>query len=123
MGKSNLEGAIEKAASEFSKVIIAAVKSATLQELMALQAAGVGASKARRKPGRPRGLKIAKAKKVAKKATAAAPKKKRVVKNYPKCAYPGCEKNRFPRGKGYCGDHWRMSLAGKIKGEDSHKKK
>lgn len=118
MSKGNLEGAIEKAASEFSKVIIAAVKSATLQELIALQA-GAGAQKAKRKPGRPRGLKVAKkkAKKVAKKAAAAPAKKKRVVKNYPKCAYPGCEKNRFPRGKGYCGDHWRLSLAGKLKGE------
>ena len=37
-------------------------------------------------------------------------KKKRVVKNYPKCSIPGCGKNRFPCGKGMCGEHYKQSL-------------
>jgi hypothetical protein len=59
------------------------------------------------KPGRKPGRKPAAAKVV--KAPA---KKKRVVKNYPKCSVPGCGKNRFPRGKGMCGEHYKQSLAG-----------
>ncbi|MDD5307045.1 MAG: hypothetical protein PHU25_06960 [Deltaproteobacteria bacterium] len=51
-----------------------------------------------------------------KRAEAAAPakKKKRVVKDYPKCAYPGCDRNRFVRGRGFCGLHWKMWMDGRI---------
>lgn len=132
MAKSKLENAIQKAAAGFSKVIIDAVKAATLQELLALQEVKVVAprAKAGRKPGRPAGQKKAKVKKVVSKPkavvkakTVKSAKKKRVVKNYPKCAYPGCSKNRFPRGKGFCGEHWRLSAAGKIKSAEAYAKK
>jgi len=46
-----------------------------------------------------------------------------VVKNYPKCAYPKCNKNRFPRGKSFCGEHWRQWKASKIKAASTYKKK
>jgi len=132
--KASLEAAITKAAAGFAMEIIEAVKGASLQELLALQGEKpkrrgrkpgpkpkkkVGRPKkagAKRGPGRPR-------KAVAKKAVKPTVKKKRVVKNYPKCAYPKCNKNRFPRGKGFCGDHWRQWKAGKIKDAASYKKK
>jgi uncharacterized Zn finger protein len=47
-------------------------------------------------------------------ATARKKGKKKKAANYPKCAFPGCPKNRFPRGKGFCGEHFRMWLAGEI---------
>jgi ribosomal protein L12E/L44/L45/RPP1/RPP2 len=61
---SNLPSAIEKAAEAFAKEIVAAVKGATLQELLALQGVAVAApakrrgrppkaEAAKRKPGRP----------------------------------------------------------------------
>lgn len=109
MAKTTLETAIEKAAGDFALVIIDAIKSATLQELMELQqSTGLPAS-----PPRPPVARKAPAPAAA--AAPAAPRKKRVVKNYPKCAYPGCNKNRFPRGKGFCGEHWREFKEGKIK--------
>ncbi len=47
------------------------------------------------------------------------PRKKRT--NYPKCAYPGCNNNRFPRGKGYCGEHWKKWKAGEIENAQEFK--
>ena len=35
-------------------------------------------------------------------------------RGYPKCAYPGCGENRFVRGKGFCGEHWKQWKAGEI---------
>ena len=122
MAKLDLEKAISEAAGEFALNIIQAVKGATLQELIALQAGGNPSAAAilasetavKRGPGRPKKVVVADGE--------APAKKKRVVKNYPKCAYPGCTKNRFVRGKGFCGDHWRMWLAGKIKSADAYQK-
>jgi hypothetical protein len=101
MRKNRLQQVVALAAEKFALEIIAAVKASSLQELMSL----TGKSAPAPKKGRPA---------AAKKEKAATPKKKRVVKNYPKCAFPGCKKNRFPRGKGYCGDHWRQWKEGKI---------
>ena len=28
--------------------------------------------------------------------------------DFPKCAYPGCKKNRYARGEGFCGDHFKQ---------------
>jgi len=39
-------------------------------------------------------------------------KKKKI--NYPKCAHPGCKNNRWARGQGYCGEHFKMFQAGEI---------
>jgi hypothetical protein len=137
MPKTNLEKTIAIGADAFALWIVNAVKGATLQELIELQSSVMpktGDRKPRRKharkpgpkpgvkrakPGPKRGAKSAHGRKVVKKATT---KKKRMVKNYPKCAYPGCGKNRFVRGKGFCGDHWRMWVAGKIKSADNYKK-
>jgi hypothetical protein len=71
------------------------------------------------KPGRKKVAVKAVPKAVRKPALAS---KKRVVRNYPKCAYPGCENNRFVRGKGFCGEHWRLWKAGKIKSAEKYKK-
>ncbi len=126
MKKSNLESVIEQAATNFALEIVNAVRGTTLQELIALQSKEDVAKPARKKPGPKPGKKKAAAKtkakvvaKVTKKAPAAA--KKRVVRNYPKCAYPCCSNNRFVRGKGFCGEHWRMWKAGKIKAAEKYK--
>lgn len=134
MAKSTLEKTIKEAANTFALEIIEAVKNATLQELIAMQDSQVP-----KKPGRPQKAEPAAstsrtAKARSKKTTAKKPgrpakatRKAAAVKvakkrNYPKCAYPGCEKNRFARGKGFCGEHWRMSLDGKIKSADHYNK-
>jgi hypothetical protein len=116
---SQLEKQIEEAAAQFALQVVEVIKNATLQELIALQdpQGGTSQSKKRgRKPGP--------------KAKAAAPTKKkvdgrknRVVKNYPKCAYPKCNNNRFPRGQGFCGEHWRQWQEGKIKSAAEYAKK
>ena len=115
---AGLEKQIEAAAAQFALQIIEAVKSATLQELMALQESAEGVPKRRgRKPGpKPAAEVAAPAKKVD-------GRKNRVVKNYPKCAYPKCNSNRFPRGEGFCGDHWRQWKDGKIKAASEYPKK
>jgi hypothetical protein len=115
MSKNRLEETIAKAANRFALEILGAVKASSLQELMALSKGGAPAVEKKAKRGRkPKAVKAVKAGKAAKAAKATKPRKKRVVKNYPKCAFPGCDKNRFPRGKGYCGDHWRQWKEGKI---------
>ena len=117
MPKSEIKKQIEDAAMSFALQIVEAVKSATLEELIALQQTDAPTKapvRRGRKPG-PK-AKAAPAKKVD-------GRKNRIVKNYPKCAYPKCKNNRFPRGKGYCGEHWRMWKAGKIKAASTYKKK
>jgi hypothetical protein len=115
MAKTNIETQIEEAAASFAVQIVEAVKNATLQELMGLQGeAALAADRPRR--GRKPGQKPDVEKKVD-------GRRNRIVKNYPKCAYPKCNKNRFPRGKGFCGEHYRLWQAGKIKAADAYKKK
>ncbi len=128
MSKTNLESSISEAAEKFAMEIVSAVKDATLQELIALQADQAPKKrgpkpgrKPGRKPGPKPGRKPGRPPK-AKKEVAAPAKKKRVATNYPKCAYPRCTKNRFPRGKGFCGKHWKEFEAGKIKSASSYKK-
>jgi hypothetical protein len=157
MPRNTLEQTIEKAAADFALQVVAAIKSSSLQELMALQAGGAPAKPGRkpgrpakkkpgRKPGRPAkkagrkpgrsatkkpGRKPGraagkpgrkpKAAKAAKAPAAAKTKKKRVVKNYPKCAFPSCGKNRFVRGKGFCGEHFKQFQDGKIQDAASYK--
>ena len=129
MKKSALEKQIEEAANEFALKIVEAIKGATLQELMALQGAE-GVVTAPAAPVKRRGRKPGpkpKVKAETEEVTATVEKKidrrkNRVVKNYPKCAYPGCNNNRFPRGKGFCGEHYRQFKAGKIKAASAYKK-
>lgn len=96
MSRGNLEQQIKQAAETFAMHIVTVLRDATLAELMQLQDAA-----SRDRP-----------------AMAGNPdlpfKRRRVVLNYPKCAFPGCSRNRFVRGKGYCGEHWRMFEAGEI---------
>ncbi|MCK9463733.1 MAG: hypothetical protein M0R80_29285 [Proteobacteria bacterium] len=94
---SQLASTIEKAAHAFAQSILAAVKEASLQELLALQGElpkrGRPAKVAKplgRKPGRPP---KASAKKTAKKI------------KWPTCKRKGCTKNAWARGKGFCGEH------------------
>ena len=117
MAKRTLETAIGDAAGAFARQIIDAVKGATIEELVALQG-GKAPQKSGPKPGAKRGRKPGRPPK----ATQAAVTQKRGTTNYPKCAYPSCGKNRFARGRGFCGDHWRQWLAGKIKDADNYQK-
>jgi len=162
----SLQSSIEIAANTFAKEIIAAVKGATLQELLAMREVAEAApgrkrgrppkakpgrkpgrparatanAKPGRKPGRPAkatATKTAKgkpgrkpgrppkakpgrkpgrppkatAKKITKKAAKTSANKKRSI-NYPKCSVPGCGQNRYARGNGMCGEHFRASKAG-----------
>lgn len=97
MSRGNIEQQIKQAAETFALHIVAVLKDATLAELMQLQST---VNSQRNSPG------------------SSHPdlpfKRRRVVLNYPKCAFPGCVRNRFVRGKGYCGEHWRMLEAGEI---------
>lgn len=132
MARNNLEKAIQEAASKFAMEIVAAVKASSLQELIALQEGTVPKRRGRKpgikaaaapKVGRKPGRKPGRPKKVVENKVAEKPeKKKRVVRNYPKCAYPSCTKNRFVRGKGFCGDHYKMFQAGEIKAAEEYKK-
>jgi hypothetical protein len=103
---STLASVIESAANAFAKEIIAAVKGATLQEMLTLQG-GVAPRRGRpptpkpdRKPGRPPKATTAK------KAAKAQAKKRRKIA-WPKCKHRGCKKNAWRRGKGYCGEHYK----------------
>ena len=60
-----------------------------------------------RKPGRPA---KATSKKITKKAAKTSANKKRSI-NYPKCSVPGCGKNRYAKGNGLCGEHFKASKA------------
>ena len=125
---SQLASVIEKAADAFAREIIVAVKAATLQELLAMQGGTAhkrgrppkakpgrkpgrpSKTKPGRKPGRPAKATGAKAtaKKLAKKAAKPAANKKRSI-NYPKCSVPGCGKNRYSKGNGMCGAHFKAA--------------
>lgn len=121
---NDLETNITNAAKVFASEIVAILKQATLRELTMLQAETkprrgrvpktiprlTKSGRIKQKPGPKPGMK--KTIPIAKVTKAEDKTKKR---NYPKCAYPGCNKNRFVRGNGFCGDHWKEWQAGKIK--------
>ena len=122
MSRTNLENTIQQAANDFALKIVDAVKGATVQDLISLQS-GESVKKPGRKSSRKPGPKKKGGTGVKKVSAKASPvRKKRVVKNYPKCAFPGCENNRFVRGKGFCGAHWREWKSGKIKAANKYKK-
>ncbi|MDD5308623.1 MAG: hypothetical protein PHU25_14995 [Deltaproteobacteria bacterium] len=97
---TQLHAAIENAATAFSARIVALVQGATFGEISALH---VGTTKAKtgRKPGRPKA------------ATTAAKSEANKMRslNYPKCSVPGCGKNRYAKGNGMCGEHFRAKQA------------
>ena len=134
MSQNDLSNLVSQAAQVFARQIVEILNQATLQELTELQTetkprrrgrkparvkvAVSETPKVRKKPGPKPGKKKAKPAVKAAKATV----KKAKQKNYPKCAYPGCNKNRFVRGKGFCGDHWQQWKEGKIKAAEEYKK-
>ncbi len=113
MAKTDLEIIIQRASADFALFIVDAVKSATLGELVALQSPSEALLETTgyepsdieetEEPAEPK-------------------RKKRIVKNYPKCAYPNCNNNRFPRGKGFCGEHWRQWMSGEIEDAADYRK-
>ena len=110
-----LASVIEKAANAFAREIIAAVKAATLQELLAMQGGAEAAPTPKRgrppkaKPGRKLGRPA--------KATAKPGAKKKAGKKikWPKCKHRGCKRNAWARGQGFCGEHFKASKAAKKK--------
>ena len=76
---------IDLAARDFARTIIAAVKNASLQELLAMQTETPT-------QGRP-----TRARKAAKKI------------NWPKCKHRGCKRNAWAQGHGLCGKHFRAT--------------
>jgi hypothetical protein len=113
---SQLASVIEKAADAFAREIIEAVKGSSLQELLALSGGTARKpgrppkAKPGRKPGRPAKATAAKAtaKKIAKKTVKTSANKKRSI-NFPKCSVPGCGKNRYAKGNGMCGAHFKAA--------------
>jgi hypothetical protein len=130
MSKTDLEKSIAEAASVFAQAVVSFIKESTLQELTNLQtettprrgrqpskaATTTKSGKVREKPGPKPGQKKSKVAVKTKKATS---KKK---SNYPKCAFPGCDKNRFARGQGFCGEHWKERQEGKIMSAEEYGK-
>ena len=95
---------IELAAQNFAKAIVDLITQASLQELLELQNV-----KTSRGPGRPAKVKAEED------IEAAKPRKKRKKHDYPKCAHPECNKNKWARGEGFCGEHYKAWKARKIK--------
>ena len=98
MQKTSLEQVVAEAAKVFALQVVKIVKGATLQELVNLNDAAPMQTR--------RGRKSA--------DTPVARRKSKKQRKYPKCAFPGCENNRFVRGGGYCGEHWHQYKAGEI---------
>jgi len=42
------------------------------------------------------------------------PKGEARTRVHPKCAFPGCDRNRFVHGHGYCGKHWKRWKRGEL---------
>ncbi len=132
MPSNRLDDLIISSASEFALRIINAVRSATIQELTDFEMKPVPNRPTRRlvrhggqAPIQPPApdmdqQPIQHSDQPPMAAPTLKPRKKRT--NYPKCAYPGCEKNRFPRGKGFCGDHWRKWELGEIKSAEEYRR-
>ena len=98
---STLTTVIERAARDFAQSILTAVKAATLQELLALS------GDASRRDGRPP--------KTVGASKAKAKARRRVKIKWPKCKHRGCKRNAWARGKGFCGEHAKVSKAAKKK--------
>ncbi len=113
MANNELEIEIRQAVIEASQQIVAVIKNSTLQDLIALQAQGKSLA------GRSAKRTVSSSNAVPDETIAAEPEanNKKGKIPYPKCAYPGCDRNLFMRGKGFCGVHWKMWRSGQI--EDS----
>lgn len=118
MRKTGLERAIDAAIEEFTTFIIDAVRSMPLDELSKLRGEDLI-----EKPEPVEADLIESAPVLAPQSEPQpepkpdpSPKIEPEVKkkDHPKCAYPGCTRNRFVRGHGYCSKHWRWWKKGKI---------
>ncbi len=113
MPSARLEHLIVSSAAEFARHLVNALRDATVQDMAELQLEPAPPRpKRQRQPSRPP---------IRPAASAPTPKPRKKRTAYPKCAYPGCDKNRFPRGRGYCGDHWRKWKAGEIPGAEEYR--
>jgi len=100
MPKTGLEKAIEEAVADFTDLIVEAVRELPLDELSALRDEDLIVRPEPEPAPKPKQKGRAKRKK------------------HPKCAFPGCERNRFVRGHGYCGKHWKQWKRGEL--PDAH---
>ncbi len=113
MSNTRLARAIGEAANEFAVKVVEALKGATLEEIIEFQSLDelvrfqkddeVEPGEASSPPAPP----LQKGKKRGPK-----PKLKPKVmpvksRGHLQCAHPDCTRNRYPRGQGYCGEHWR----------------
>lgn len=96
MPKTGLEKAIAEAVADFTDFVMDAVRELPIDELSALR----GEDLIVRPEPEP----------------APEPKRKGRArrKKHPKCAFPGCTRNRFVRGRGYCGKHWKRWKRGEL---------
>lgn len=122
-----LKETLDKLAKKFAEDIVSTIKNSSFADIAQIQSQAISAMRAAvgkkrgRKPGRKPAKPGRRGKKAATAKAAKVVRKKR--KNYPKCVYPGCSKNRFVRGGGYCGDHWRKYKNGEIGPASDYKEK
>jgi len=98
MRKTGLTKAIDAAIVEFTDLMLDAVRELPLDELSALRGEDLIV---RPEPEPEPALRP--------KRKGRAKRKKHLV-----CAYPGCDRNRFVRGHGYCGKHWKRWKRGEL---------
>lgn len=111
MPKTDLEKAIDDAVSEFTDFVVDAVRDLPLDELSELRGEDLIV--------RPKIPVASKPELVERVEPEPAPKASEAEKERPKCAFPDCERNRFVRGQGYCGKHWKKWKRGEIEGAGS----
>ena len=120
MTNNKLASAIKDAIADASLQIVAAVKNSTLDDLLALQGDS-DASKQTKFQQTLLPFASSSPDVIVVRTRKPRVEKKRTHSNYPKCAYPGCGRNLFMRGKGFCGLHWKMWLAGEIEDAEHYK--
>ena len=101
MQRRKLEVDVARLVQDFAMELIEAVKKSSLAELAAI------------KGGAGPGPKPAEAEARATGGRRRAGGKRRKF-NYPKCKIEGCGRNRYARGQGFCGLHFKEYEAGKI---------
>jgi len=102
MPKTGLERAIDVAVADFTELIVEAIRMMPLDELSRIRDEDLIVRPEPVEPDEPEAKADSMAETVAAK------------KVHPTCIYPGCEKNRFVRGRGFCGKHFRKWRKGKI---------
>jgi hypothetical protein len=96
MRENGLRRAIDAAVAEFTELMLDAVRGLPLDELSALRGEDLIVRPEPEPEPKPK------------------PKGSAKRRRHPKCAFPGCERNRFVRGHGYCGKHWKRWKRGEL---------